>query len=190
MGWQKPAPRVVWLAIRTYLEIAYHRPGPRAAAAAEDADDEHADDPGGVPATTPSAVRARLETLRSTPDDAFYDSPVFERAQAPAPLSGPKTPANDPPVRFALRLGNTIYPHMKLVIDRSPDGAAYLLRADTHDAHCAPRPGSRESAAFAELARQNGRISEAIESAWEEQGLPTFKKFLRDDLERRRAAQG
>jgi hypothetical protein len=76
---------------------------------------------------------------------------------------------------------------MKLVIDRAPDGRSYLLRADTHDAHCQPRPGSREGASFAELARQNRAVAEAIEAAWQAAGLPTFKKFLRDDLERRNA---
>jgi hypothetical protein len=164
-------------------------------------------------------VRARLETLRSTPDDAFYDSAVFELgttapacppgsaampgaaatgggnragvAPSVAGAAAPQSPRDnrDGPARYALRLGNRHYPHMKLVIDRAPDGRSYLLRADTHDAHCQPRPGSRESAAFAELARQNRAVAEAIEARWEAVGLPTFKKFLRDDLERRKAEQ-
>jgi hypothetical protein len=36
---------------------------------------------------------------------------------------------------------------------------------------------------------QNRTTAEAIEAAWEEAGLPTFKKFLRDDLARRQAAR-
>jgi hypothetical protein len=200
-GWSKPSPRAVWRAIALYLEHAYD--GPR--------DTTSPTLP--VPAGTPSAVRARLETLRSTPDDAFYDSAVFEHGAAvPSPGTGPAAapggatgapnrpgapqapPAASPresrdgPARYALRLGNRHYPHMKLVIDRAPDGHAYLLRADTHDAHVQPRPGSREAAAFAELANANRSIAESIESAWEQLGLPTFKKFLRDDLERRKAA--
>mgnify|MGYP000446834360 CR=1 FL=1 len=57
------------------------------------------------------------------------------------------------PIRYALRLGNLSYPHMKLIIDRSPDGKGYLLRADTHDAHIQPKAGSREQAAFPLLGR-------------------------------------
>ena len=36
----------------------------------------------------------------------------------------------------------------------------------------------------------NQAVAEAVEAAWEAQGLPTFKKYLRDDLERRKAALG
>ena len=177
MTWQKPSPRVVWKAIGVYLAAAYD--GPPA-------------DPPGVPGGTPSAVRARLETLRSTPDPAFYDCPVLE--QAPAASSAVSSAAaagregDEGPTRYALRLGNRSYPHMKLVIERSPDGRTYLLRADTHDAHIQPKPGSRDYLAFQELSRINHALAEQIESGWEAAGLPTFKKFLREDLERRRAA--
>jgi hypothetical protein len=192
MSWQRPSPRIVWRAIDVYLEVAYApipsaaaQPGPPVAVVAAE--------------PPPSAVRARLETLRSTPQDAFYDSPVFERQEAPRPPppggNDPQAgPSRDPaardatPVRYALRLGNLSYPHMKLMIERSPDGQGYLLRADTHDAHIMPRPGSREQAAFAELVRLNRTVADAVEGRWEQLGLPTFKKFLRDDLERRKAA--
>lgn len=169
MSWQRPSPRVVWRAIETYLAVAYAPANAGKSGSAK------------PPEPAPSAVRARLETLKSTPQDAFYDSPVFERQEAPRGGVSDGTPQ-----KYALRLGNRTYPHMKLIIERSPDGANYLLRADTHDTHIQPRPGSREQAAFAELMKENRTISEAVESAWEQLGLPTFKKFLRDDLERRR----
>ena len=179
MSWQRPSPRMVWRAIDTYLEVAY-APLPAPAGGDGKAAPAAAELP-------PSAVRARLETLKSTPQDAFYDSPVFEKQDAPRPPGEP-APRDAGPVRYALRLGNLSYPHMKLMVERSPDGLGYLLRADTHDAHIQPRPGSREQAAFAELMRQNRAVADAIEARWEQAGLPTFKKFLRDDLERRRAA--
>src|SRR5436305_13652543 len=107
MTWQKPSPRVVWKAIGAYLAVAYDGP---------------AVEPPGVPDGTPSAVRARLETLRSTPDPAFYDCPVFEHGPTP-PAAGAGAGAagaaaggregDDGPTRFALRLGNRAYPHMK-----------------------------------------------------------------------------
>ncbi len=159
MGWHKPEPGLVWRAVTTYLAIAYDSPpGPH-----------------GVPAGTPSAVKARLESLRLAPPSDFFASPVFERDNAAAPT------------KYSLRLGNRHYPHMKLVIDRAPDGRGHLFRADTHDLHIRPAAGSPDAAAFAELSEKNRVIAESVEAAWEREGLATFKKLLRDDLERRRA---
>ena len=161
MAWHKPEPARVWQAVAIYLAQAYE--GPPAT--------------NGVPASTPSAVRARLESLRMVAPTDFYASPVMER----------DNPAH--PTRFALRLGNRHYPHMKLVIERSPDGQGHLLRADTHDAHCRPAAGSRDYHVFCKLMDQNREVADAVESAWEAQGFPTFKAYLRDDLARRKAQQ-
>lgn len=181
MSWQRPSPRIVWRAIDIFLDVAYTPLSPVSAAPRKKVDAR-------APEPVPSAVRARLETLKSTPQDAFYESPVFERQEAPR-ASGDPSPREPLPIRYSLRLGNIHYPHMKLMIDRSPDGQGYLLRADTHDAHIQPRPGSREQAAFAELMSQNRAVADAIEAKWAEAGLPTFKQFLRDDLQRRKASQ-
>ena len=124
-------------------------------------------------AAPPSAVRDRLASLRAAADPDFYDSPVFERDDA------------RPPTRYCLRLGNKIYPHMKLLIERAPDGRAHLFRADTHDKHIRPSASSREGRAFAELMKMNQQFAEAIEGEWSRQGIATFKQFLRDDLARR-----
>lgn len=121
----------------------------------------------------PVSVRSLLATLRSWPG-RFYDAVPFAR--------GPSTP----PERYSIRLGNRHYPHMKLVLEISPDRRGYLLRADTHDKHIAPPPESPEYAAFKSLMEQNRAISEAIEAAWSIEGLPTFKTYLREDLARRR----
>jgi hypothetical protein len=34
---------------------------------------------------------------------------------------------------------------------------------------------------------RNQRVSEKIETAWADQGLPTFKTYLREDLARRKS---
>ncbi len=124
----------------------------------------------------PAAVRGRLETLRHAPQDDIVQSPVFEHDRA------------RPDARLCLRLGNQSYPHMKLIIEPAPDGKHFLFKADTHDQHVQPPPKSRDGLLFAELMKQNRQIAGAIESAWEQAGLPTFKKFLKDDLERRAGA--
>jgi hypothetical protein len=178
MEWQKPAQATLWRAIHVYLRVAY------------DGDAGGADD---LPSGTPSAIRTRLQVLRSTDERELYDSSIFERDAGPAPAPGANPVAGQGllharPRRYLLRLGNRNYPHMKLVVDRAPDGRGYLFRADTHDNHVRPKPGSRDEKPFLELMEKNRQVAEAIETAWEQEGLPTFKKFLRDDLERRKAA--
>lgn len=124
----------------------------------------------------PSPVRAKLDTLRSLSAEDFYESPIFER-DAPQP---PKSPN-----KLSLRLGNKFYPHMKLTIERSPDKHGFLFRADTHDEHCCPAPGTRDHAAFRKLMEVNQQVAQMIEAEWAKEGLPTFKTYLRDDLARR-----
>ena len=123
----------------------------------------------------PPAVQTRTFTLRAFPQDDLYRCPVFE----PAPKENP--------VRFALRLGNQWYPHMKLVVEQAPDGQASLFRADTHDRHIQVDSLSRDYAAFCELSQKNQSLAGRIEAAWEAAALSTFKSFLRNDLARRRS---
>jgi hypothetical protein len=127
------------------------------------------------PSTT---VKSRLETLRKAHDGNFYDSPLLERDAT-----------QSPPQKFSLRLGNHFYPHMKLVIEPTPDRSGHMFRADTHDKHIRPSPNSKEYAMFTELMENNQKLSESIEAAWDQSGLPTFKRFLREDLARRAAHQ-
>ncbi len=129
-------------------------------------------------AAPPLAVRGRLETLRPAAPGEIFQLPIFERT----PPEGP--------TKYSLRLGNRFYPHMKLVIERSPDGMHALFRADTHDRHVQPAAGSAEAAAFADLARKNQELAQKIETAWDQNHLPTFKQYLREDLARRKAAAG
>jgi len=125
----------------------------------------------------PPAVRARLDSLRVMPELELYQSSVFE----PMP--------KEKPARLSVRLGNRWYPHMKLAVERSPDGRQALFRADTHDQHVQVVPGSRDHAAFCELTRNNQSLASRIEANWESCGLRTFKSYLRQDLARRRAGQ-
>ena len=119
----------------------------------------------------PAAVEKRLRTLREGSE--LYRSEVLEHE------------ASAEPERYALRLGSRVYPHMKLVIERAPDGRSYLFRADTHDRHCRPATDSKEYPAYCQLVEQNQKIAQHIEGAWAAVGLPTFKTFLKADLARR-----
>ena len=124
----------------------------------------------------PSLIRTKLDALHAFQEEDFYTSPAFEHNTPTAPS------------KMSIRLGNRFYPHMKLTIECSPDQRGYLFRADTHDTHCCPAPGSRDYVPFCELMEKNQKLAQAIEIAWADQQLPTFKTFLRDDLKRRMAA--
>lgn len=93
------------------------------------------------------------------------------------------------PVRYALRLGSPFYPHMKLIMEQSPDESTWLFRVDTHDRHACPKEASPEYGAFCDLMAKNQKLAEQIEAAWEAAGVQTFKHFLREDLKRRMAAR-
>ena len=125
----------------------------------------------------PAAVQARVSKLRAIVQvNEFYTSDALERDPPNAPR------------KWRLRLGNPVYPHMKLVIEPHPDGQGYLFRADTHDQHVCPKPDSREYAMFCQLMEQNRTIASAIEHAWTDRGVPTFKSYLQEDLARRTAS--
>jgi hypothetical protein len=120
----------------------------------------------------PVAVSSMVSTLRNW-GGKFYACPVFVKD------------GETPPKRYSMRLGNRHYPHMKLVIERAPDGETFLFRADTHDRHVCPPEGAAEHDAFVNLMTRNQEIAQAVDSAWAEQGIPTFKTWLREDLARR-----
>jgi hypothetical protein len=65
---------------------------------------------------------------------------------------------------YALRLGNARYPHMKLQIQPWPNDAGFMLSVNTHD--------------------QVSGVD--LNEAWDEAGLPTFLRYLRDYIESRR----
>jgi hypothetical protein len=129
------------------------------------------------PGEAPFVVRSQMQTLKNWRGE-FFKCIVF----APDP--------HTPPRRYALRLGNSLYPHMKLAIELAPNDSRFLYRADTHDRHICPARSSPDYAIFCQLMEKNQALAEAIEKAWEQAGLATFKAYLREDLKRRQADKG
>ena len=119
----------------------------------------------------PSLVHARV----TWPDGVDVSSLVcrapFERANRAA--------AGVAPI-YALRLGNAAYPHMKMQIQSWPNPRGFLLSVNTHDQVHVIDPGSSEAIAFLALQAENQRYKELIEQAWDEAGLPTFLRYLRE----------
>jgi hypothetical protein len=116
----------------------------------------------------PSPVAERLVKVRGMPASQLYDCDAFERADD----------------RYALRLGNRFYAHMKLVVEAAPSGRP-LFRTDTHDRHVLDLVGAGD-AGLQELVARNEAIARAIEDSWTALGLPTTRDYWRQEMARRR----
>jgi hypothetical protein len=84
---------------------------------------------------------------------------------------------------YSLRLGSTLYPHLKLqIVDHADTGCVFSV--DTHDGFSCD-PSLPDATRWMELQTANRRLKEQIESAWEEAGLLTFNGLLRRELARK-----
>jgi hypothetical protein len=115
----------------------------------------------------PAPVAERLAMLRAAAQAAVYECGAFECGDGR---------------RYALRLGNHFYPHMKLVVEASPSGRA-LFRADTHDRHFLDLVGPPSPELEALMAR-NRSMAAAIEDAWCACDVPTTRQYWRDEARR------
>lgn len=129
-------------------------------------------------ASLPDAVRHRLDWPDGATADALLSGPPFER-------SG-KSRSNGSLI-YALRLGNARYPHMKVQIQPWPNDAGFMLSVNTHDQVLSLEPDAADLPAFREIQAENQRLKTLIEQAWDDAGLPTFLRYLRDYIEQRAA---
>jgi hypothetical protein len=129
--------------------------------------------PAGSP---PEVVKRRLEWAPDVEPAALLTRPPFERVSTSTGGSAPV---------YALRLGNHRYPHMKLQVQPWPNDAGFMLSVNTHDQVLSLDANSSDAPAFRELQAENQRLKEAIESAWDQAGLPTFLSYLRQYIEDR-----
>jgi hypothetical protein len=138
---------------------------------------------GGAP-TLPPNVETRISPIRALPPTTPVPEPLLEKETS--------TGTNG----FALRLGQPLYPHMKLIIEPAPQPCGppphdapceMLLRVDTHDRHLHAPPGSPDEAWLASIRASNKQLTEQIEAAWSRAHLPTFKDYLRRQIDAKRA---
>ena len=123
-------------------------------------------------AEIPTAVKRRLDWTPGVKASELLARPPFERVG--------RSP-NDKPI-FALRLGNSRYPHMKMQIQPWDVRQGYLLSVNTHDHALALDPNSPDAPAFMAIQAENHRLKIEIEQAWDGAGLPTFPRYLKDYL--------
>jgi hypothetical protein len=124
----------------------------------------------------PDVVRRRLVWPEGQAAETLLTKSPFERAG--------KVPGQQTPI-YALRLGNTHYPHMKLQIQPWPNPAGFMLSVNTHDQVAGLDLGAADAQAFRDLQTENQRLKETIEQAWDDEGLPTFLRYLRDYIQSR-----
>jgi hypothetical protein len=124
----------------------------------------------------PEVVRRRLVWRDGCAADELMSAAPFERAG--------KAPGRPAPI-YALRLGNHRYPHMKLQIQPWPNDAGFMLSVNSHDQVSGIDLGAVDAMAFRELQAENQRLKESIEEAWDDAGLPTFLRYLRDYIQSR-----
>ena len=130
--------------------------------------------------TYPEAVKRRLAWPEGITAAQLLTRPPFERAG--------KAPGREDPI-FALRLGNSRYPHMKLQIQPWPNDAGFMLSVNTHDQVLGLGSGEADSQEFRELQAFNQHLKELIEQAWDDNSLPTFLRYLRDYIASRTSAE-
>lgn len=109
---------------------------------------------------------------------AWLMSDLLERDPSNAPLEAVRS--------FALRIGNSLYPNMKLRLSRPPRDSAFLFTVDSHDACLHAPPGSADHAMLEEVKRHNAEVANRIAAAWDRQGMPTERNYLRQKIRQAR----
>jgi len=87
---------------------------------------------------------------------------------------------------YLIRLGNAMYPHMKLKLAYVPGQVAWVFSVDSHDAMLQAPEGSPDASGLQELKDFNAQLAEKIEAQWEQAGLMTLKGLLRRRIQQQK----
>jgi len=117
------------------------------------------------------------ERFRVPPDcdpATWLMSDVTERSPVDGPIDHVRS--------FAMRIGNSRYPHMKLRLSRPPNDDIVVFTVDAHDAMLKAVRGTTDYDEMEDLKRYNARLAEAIVIAWGQAGLLTEHDYLRQKM--------
>ena len=134
---------------------------------------EHAYPAGNVPAN-------RQQFVGLDPSTPLEELIKLKGVEQPAESVSSQT------VRFALRVGNQWYPHMKILICSAGAEEDVIFTVDTHDRLTLPA-GSPEEVMFRELQARNQQLARHVENLWEQSGVPTQAGLLRQYLAQARS---
>jgi CheY-like chemotaxis protein len=118
---------------------------------------------------------------RKAPPD-FHGVAGIEAALARMEDEGRRQGGGHRTRRWVLRLGNSRYPNMKLVLEEYLLAGEFVFAVDTHD-EAVVLPGDPDEPAWKELRNWNLALKKRIEARWKNAGLPTYAA-LRDVLRR------
>jgi len=107
----------------------------------------------------PIHVQHVIDALQTSSDDDFFWKHFWE-------MDG-----RQPPTVMSLRLGNQLYPHMKLVLVRLPSGHNFAFRVDPHDRHITAPPSAADCESFGKILAHDAELAKQIEEAWQRAGL-------------------
>jgi len=125
----------------------------------------------------PDRIRELLPPDEFVPAEWLMSDSV-ERDPSGAPL---------PAVRsFAVRLGNSRYPHMKLRMSLPPRDRVYLFSVDSHDGFLHASAGTEDHAALEALKAYNSSVASMVVAAWEADDLLTERNYLRQKIKQAR----
>jgi hypothetical protein len=125
------------------------------------------------PATIPANRRVFLDHPANEPLAKLLGPPVAQVLTTPdGQLRG-----------YALRLGSSHFPHLKLQAVCCGENGAWVFTVDTHDA-LRLEPGHPDTERWGQIQAVNRTCKEQIERAWEEAGLLTFHGLLRRETGR------
>jgi CheY-like chemotaxis protein len=121
-----------------------------------------------------------LPPRRRPPD--LHGAARVEDALALMDDEGLRRGGAQPMRRWVLRLGNSRYPNMKLVLEEYLLAGEFVLAVDTHD-DAVVLAGDPDEPAWKELRNWNLSLKRRIEARWKNAGLPTYAA-LREVLRR------
>jgi len=84
---------------------------------------------------------------------------------------------------YAFRLGCASYPHLKMQVVDCDNRATWVFSVNTHDTMLPSDPNHPDAPAIKKLQESNRQLKLEIEAAWEKEGVLTFNKLLRDQLD-------
>ena len=133
------------------------------------------------PQGAPAAAERFMPPVDADPAEWLMGD-LVERTDPDAPLGRVRS--------FALRIGNSLYPHMKLRLSRVGDRDLYVLTVDSHDAFLQAPPETQDHAELESLKRHNAAVVSAVAGAMDAAGLPTERNFLRERIRHAKRGKG